>query len=124
MHRLADHAAIAMTIVFTVYSQIIIRWQMAKAGSLPMEASGKFQFIAALLLQPWIISAIAASFLSGISWMLALSRFELSYAFPFMGLNFIIVLFASVFLFGETLSTTKMIGTTLVVAGIVLLARD
>lgn len=124
MQRLADHMAISMTIAFTVYSQLIMRWQVAGAGALPAQTEGRIQFIATLLLQPWVLSAIAASFLAGISWMLAMTRFELSYAFPFMGLNFVLILFASVLLFGESLSTSKILGTILVVAGIALLARN
>lgn len=123
MSRLIDHSAILLTIGLTVYSQLIMRWQVAAAGSLPADADGKFQFVFALLLQPWVMSAIAASFLAGISWMLAMSRFELSYAFPFMGLNFVLILFASVILFGEALTISKLIGTLLVMAGIVVLAR-
>ena len=97
---------------------------MAGAGALPPHTEGRIEFIVTLLLQPWVISAIAANFLAGVSWMLAMTRFELSYAFPFMGLNFVLILFASVILFGESLSSSKFLGTVLVAAGILLLARE
>ena len=109
MSKLLDHATILLTIGLTIYSQLIMRWRVAAAGSLPADPGGKFQFVLALLQQPWVMSALIASFLAGICWMLAMSRFELSYAFPFIGLNFVCILFASVLLFGEDLTISKLI---------------
>ena len=123
MTNLTDHVAILLTIGFTVYSQLIMRWQVTAAGSLPAEVGGKLQFVWVLLLQPWVISAIVASFLAGVSWMLVMSRFELSYAFPFMGLNFVLIFLASIVFFGEVLTLSKLLGSLLVIAGIVVLAR-
>ena len=123
MQRLLDHGTIVLTLAFTLYSQVIMRWQVAGAGSLPADVTGKVQFILALLLQPWVLSAILASFLAGVSWMLAMTRFELSYAFPFMGLNFVLVAGAAALLFGESFTMARLVGTLLVVAGIVVLVR-
>lgn len=124
MSRLFDHVYIFGMILFTVYSQIVIRWQVSQAGALPAEFMGKVQFIAHLFLNPWIISSIFATLLAGISWMLAMSRFEMSYAYPWVALNFLLVFFIGVAVFGETFSMLKLAGTALVVLGIVVIARS
>lgn len=123
MNRLINHVPIWLTIGFTVYSQLIMRWQVSAAGSMPADGSGKLQFVLLLLRQPWVLSALVASFLAGVSWMLAMSRFELSYAFPFMGLNFVLIGLAGIVFFGEALTFSKLAGSLLVIAGIVVLAR-
>jgi multidrug transporter EmrE-like cation transporter len=124
MSRVLDHIYIILTIIFTVYSQLIMRWQVPKAGALPSEISSKINFILELFLNPWIISSIAATFLAGISWMLVMTKFEISYAYPWVSLNFILMLSLGVLLFGEFFSFTKFIGTSFVVVGIVLIARS
>lgn len=123
MIRSFDHGYLAAMIFFSVYSQLIIRWQVSLAGPLPETLEGKALFIFRLLLSPWVISALAATFFSGISWMLAMTKFEISYAYPWASLNYVFMLAFGVLLFGEHLTLTKMIGTGLIVAGIVVLAR-
>lgn len=121
--RLIDHFYIFSTILLTVYSQMIMRWQVGLAGELPAEGLGKVYFIARLLINPWVLSGILATFLSGISWMLAMTKFDVSYAFPFVGLNFVLVLSASAFLLHEPLNLAKLIGTVLIVFGVVIIAK-
>ena len=124
MARLLDHFYIVSTIIFTVYSQIIIRWQVSNAGDLPEDFTGKVYFIGNLFLNPWILSSIFATLFAGISWMLAMTRFEISYAYPWVSLNFIFMLALGVLLFNESLSTAKLLGTFLIIVGIVVIARN
>jgi drug/metabolite transporter (DMT)-like permease len=123
MSRLVDHGYIAATLVFTVYSQLIMRWQVAEAGLIPVNLSGKVFYILNLLLNPWVLSGIVATFLAGVSWMLVMAKFEVSYAYPFVSLNYILVLAAGFLLFNEAISATKMAGSALVILGIIVLAK-
>jgi drug/metabolite transporter (DMT)-like permease len=121
--KLYDHFFILMTIFFTVYSQLIMRWQVGNAGSLPADTPGKFSFILALLLNPWVLTGVASTFLAGVSWMLAMTRFEISYAFPFVSLNYILILLAGFLIFGESFSLVKLGGTFLVILGLLVIAK-
>ena len=123
MSRVLGHSYILATVLFTVYSQLVMRWQVGQAGQVPSELGDKAHFIVVLLFNPWVISGIAATFLSGVSWMLVMTRFEISYAYPFVSLNYILVLGASWILFGESISPTKLAGTLLVVIGLAVVAK-
>lgn len=118
------YLAIIATVLLTVYGQIILRWQVAAAGQPPADPIGRIQFLAGLMLQPWVLSAVAATFIAGLAWMLALTRFPLSDAYPWMGLNYVLVLLLGITLFGEQLTWEKAFGTLLVVGGLVVLARS
>lgn len=124
MDRLFDHGFIFATVVCTVYSQLIMRWRVTLAGPLPVEFMGRVEYVASLLFSPWILSAILATFMAGVSWMLAMTKFELSYAYPFVSLNFILVIFAGFLLFNEALTAPRIIGSALVIVGILILARS
>lgn len=121
--KLVDHGYIFSTIILTVYSQLVMRWQVAGAGPLPSDTSGKFQFLVELLSNPWVATGVLATFGAGISWMLAMTRFEVSYAFPFVSLNYVLVLMASVLLFHESISISKVLGSLLIIFGIIVIAR-
>lgn len=110
---------IALTILFTVYGQIILKWQVSQAGILPGPIGEKIGFLFGLLLNPWIISGFLAAFLASLCWMASMTKFPLSYAYPFMSLAFVLVLLLSAFFFQEPLSWQKVVGMICIVAGIV-----
>jgi multidrug transporter EmrE-like cation transporter len=114
---------IALTILFTVYGQVVIKWQVNLAGDFPPDTMDKVWFIFKLLLNVWVISSFAAAFVASLTWMAAMTQFELSFAYPFMSLAYIIVLFLSVALFAEAFTWQKLIGTLIIVAGLFVLTR-
>jgi multidrug transporter EmrE-like cation transporter len=108
-----------ITIFLTVYSQIVIKWQVVAAGAFPLETPDRLWFLAKLLVNPWVISALAAGLLAVVSWMAAMTKLELSHAYPFMSLAFVLVLVLSALVFHEPVNTWKIAGLVLITAGIV-----
>lgn len=52
-----------------------------------------------------------------------MSKFDLSFAYPFMSLSFVLVLALSVLLFGETLTLGKVVGITFIIIGVFATAK-
>ena len=123
MNNLANYGYIAMTIALTVFGQIAIKMQVAQAGVLPQAGGDKLAFLIRLLLNPWIVAAFAAAFLASVAWMGAMTKFQLSHAYPFMSLNFVIVLALSAWLFNEPMSITRMAGVALICIGTIVAAQ-
>lgn len=115
-----SYVYIALTIFFTVYGQIVIKWQAGLAGEFPAAGGEKLLFLLRLLLNPWVISAFFAAFLASLSWMAAMTKFPLSHAYPFMSLAFVLVMFLSTFIFHEPLTMQKVVGMVCIVVGIVI----
>jgi len=114
---------IALTILFTVYGQMIIKWQVSNAGEFPPEFGDKAMFIIRLLLNPWVISSFAAAFIASLAWMAAMTQFELSFAYPFMSLSFVVVMILSIMFLGEQLTWTKIAGTLIIISGLFVITR-
>jgi len=110
-----------LTILFTVYGQLMIKWQMNKAGQLPAGVMNKFFFLFHALLNFWVISAFFAAFLAALAWMSAMTKLDLNFAYPFMSLSFVFVLIFSVLFLHEPVSIYKLISIVLIIAGIVVL---
>lgn len=121
--RYVDYFYIAATIAFTVYGQLILKWRIARYGLLPDDTIGKFKFLISLLIDPTIFSGFAAAFLASLAWMAAMTKFELSHAYPFMSLNFVVVLLLSGWILGEPVTLRKAFGVGLIVLGMVVAAR-
>jgi multidrug transporter EmrE-like cation transporter len=108
-----------LTVVLTVYGQIAIKWQVLKAGALPEALSDKISFLFQLLLNPWVISAFAAALLASVFWMAAMTKLQLSHAYPFMSLAFVLIMVASGVFFNEPITPLKIAGISLVILGLV-----
>ena len=115
---------IFFTLLFTVYGQLVLKWQISKSGELPLDWINKLKFLLLQLLNPWRFSGFVSAFLASLFWMAAMTKFRLSYAYPFMSLAFVLVMLFSVMFLGETLTSGKSIGTALVVTGLVVLSRS
>lgn len=109
---------VLLTILLTVYGQLAIKFQVIKAGAFPQGNLEKIEFLLRLLLNPWIISAFVAALLASVAWMAAMTKLQLSFAYPFMSLAFILVMVFSSILFNEPITTHKVIGLLLVVVGL------
>lgn len=121
--RFADYGYIAATLLLTAYGQLMLKARIPAHGPLPAAAAEKVKFLLLLLLDPLIMSALFAAFLASLAWMAALSKFPLSEAYPFMSLNFVLVLGLSGWLLGEPLNPTKLLGVALIVLGTLVASR-
>lgn len=110
---------VAGTVLFTVYGQLILKWQVSQAGAIPPGMVEKLWFFASLLLNPWIISGFVGAFLAALCWMAAVSKLDLSHAYPFMSMAFVLVLILSKVFFAEPVTLLKVIGMAFIVLGIV-----
>jgi uncharacterized membrane protein len=118
-----DFVYIFAAVLFTVYGQLVVKWQVLKAGTLPTMTRDKIFFLLSLVFNPWILSGLAAAFLAMLCWLVAMTKFELSYAYPFMSLAFVLVLFLSALFFHETINVPKVLGVLLVIVGIIVASR-
>lgn len=123
MSLATSYTMVILTVLLTVYAQLVLKWRVLLAGLPPADTGGKVRFYLALLSDPWILSTFAAAFIAAMCWMTAMMKLDLSKAYPFMALNFILVGLLAVPLFGESVTWPKVSGLALVVVGLVLTSR-
>jgi len=110
---------IFITILFTVYGQLVIKWRMSIKGALPEAFDDKIVFLVKNLFDFWIITGFVGAFLAALAWMAAMTKLELSHAYPFMSITFPAVVILSGVFFHETISIYQYIGLFLIVTGVI-----
>ena len=55
-------------------------------------------------------------------WLLVLARLDVSVAYPFVGLGFILTMLLGFFVLGESVTPMRVVGTLLITAGVVLVS--
>ena len=112
------------TIFFTVYGQIVLKWRVIRYGALPDDFGGKLTFFFKVLLDPWIISGLISAVVASFFWIAAMTKFDLSYAYPFMSASFVLVFFLSIWFFQEPVTVSKVAGLLLIISGILVTSRS
>ena len=116
---------IAGTILFTVYGQIILKWRITDLNWKMVEGGivEKIKCYLGLLFDPFIMSGFAAAFIASVFWVFAMSKIELTLAYPFMSLAPAIVFFLGIFLLNETFTIGKVAGLVLIILGTIVTVR-
>ncbi|WP_428159011.1 EamA family transporter [Desulfobacter sp.] len=111
------------TIVFTVYGQLILKWRIVDYGALPVPFMDKVNFLIKLVIDPFILSGFLSAFIASLFWMAAMTKFDLSFAYPFMSASFVFIFVLSMLLFNEPFSIHKVLGLFFIVLGIIITSR-
>lgn len=110
------------TIFFTVYGQLVLKWRIVRYGALPEQFNEKIIFLSKLLLDPFILSGFISAFVASFFWMAAMTKFDLSYAYPIIvGGLAIVTSVSAIFLYNEPITLYKSLGLFLIVMGVFLL---
>lgn len=113
-----------VNIVLTVYSQLILKWRLNALVETPEPFFQKLVFLIRCLFDPFIFSGVLATFLAAVAWMAALTKFQLSYVYPFSSLSFVLIFICSYWLLNETVNVYKILGLAMIVIGIVIVSKQ
>jgi multidrug transporter EmrE-like cation transporter len=112
-------------VVLNSFGALIIKYKINAIGEVQMGSLKSIvNYFMELLKSPLIICGILSIFISAFVWMTALSRLQISLAYPVaVGLNFFVVVTVALIFLKEQLSVEKVIGIVLIFISIFLLTR-
>ncbi|MCB9139501.1 MAG: EamA family transporter [Caldilineaceae bacterium] len=87
-------------------------------------ASGILALVTAVTTSPLILTGLALYGMGALAWIAVLSKLDLSYAYPFLALNFVLITLVSVLFLGENVSLTHWFGIGIIVAGVIVVSRN
>lgn len=117
-------ALVLVSVLLSSLAQIVLKAGMSNSSVLQALAGGLSWATAAnIATQPLVIAGLAVYFASAVVWLLVLARLEVSLAYPFVGLGFVVTMIAGWLVHGDSLTLGRVAGTLLVAAGVVVMAR-
>ena len=117
---------ILLSVAMSACAQLLLKLGVGAASA--GEAVGAEPGVAArgmaFLLSPWVIAGLALYGLGAVVWLFVLQKVPLSAAYPFVGMGFVFTMVLGVTALGETLTMGRIIGTLMIAAGCVTVARS
>lgn len=88
-------------------------------------AEGAALWVKALsfLLSPLVLSGLALYGVGTVLWLFALRQMDLSLAYPFVAMSFVMVAGSGILFLGEPVSPTRLTGLALIILGLLVMAR-
>ncbi len=116
-------ACVALSGVLGVAGQLILKRGLAALGPLVLRPDTVVGLAVALALNPLVLLGLGVYLAGTFFWLLALSRVDLSYAYPFASLNYVLVLLASWGILGERPSLVRFAGVAAIGVGVWAISR-
>jgi multidrug transporter EmrE-like cation transporter len=120
----ASFGLILLGVLLNAAAQLLL-----KAGT---NAVGRFEFSAVNILpvgmklafEPHIMGGIACYVVSLVVWIMGLSRVEVSIAYPMLSIGYVLNALAAWYLFGESVTMTRLVGIGVIIIGVYIVARS
>lgn len=111
---------ILVGITFAAIGQISWKLGMNSLGDL---TTYSFVTLLMMILNPYIFLGFVLYGLGTIFWLLALSKNDLSFTYPFISLTYILILILSNIILKESIGINKLAGTILIVIGLIIITK-
>ncbi|TCS80577.1 EamA family transporter [Pectinatus cerevisiiphilus] len=111
-------------VLLNAIAQLVLKKGMSIIGTVQVDMASIITMIMKAAVNVYIYLGLLCYILSFVVWLMVLSRTEVSYAYPFLSIGYIIAAFVGYFYFGESMTLYKVGGIILICFGVFLLYRS
>lgn len=115
---------ILFTVMTNAAAQLLLKYGMISLGSISFSAETLIQRIFQIVFNPWVFAGLVTFVISMASHLYVLSKVDLSFAYPFLSLAYVMVALLAWWLFNEDLGTLKIAGIIFICIGTILIAQS
>ena len=115
---------ILVSVLFSTVGQLLLKKGMNSMGPVTLSSNQIIFTLWKMATNPSVFIGLAVYLFGTVFWLAALSRVDLSYAYPFASLSYVIMLVASWLMFDEKITLSRVIGTVVIGIGVLLIYRN
>ena len=110
-------------VLLNACAQLLLKAGTNSIGTFAFNANNLLPVGIKLATEPHILGGLTCYVISVVVWIMALSRVEVSLAYPMLSIGYVVNAFAAWWLFGEALTVERLVGIGVIIFGVFLLAR-
>lgn len=120
----ASFALILTGVLLNAAAQLMLKAGANRVGPVDMDTAALMSAARELAFSLPIAGGIACYVVSVLVWIIALTRVEVSIAYPMLSIGYVVNAVAAWMLFGEQLTPMRLIGILVIILGVYLLAAS
>lgn len=115
---------IFFTVLSNAAAQLMLKKGMIEVGAFALDGGSMAHAALRTALNAWVVAGLAMFVISMASHLVVLSRVELSFAYPFLSLAYVVVTAYAFLVFKEDVGLLRVAGIGLICAGTILIAQS
>ena len=115
---------ILFTVLTNFLSQIMLKKGMTQIEIGALKADAILKAVPSIAFNVFVIGGLFMMVVSMACHLLVLSKVDISYAYPFLGLSFVLITAWGYLVLSEPLSIYKVLGVLLIICGVALVAKS
>ena len=115
---------ILVSVLLGAVGQILLKKGMTNMGAITLTLNQLPATLWGMATNLYVVFGLLLYVTGTVFWLSALSRVDLSYAYPFASLSYIVMLIASWQLFNEDIAPIRLLGTIVVGLGVFLISQS
>lgn len=116
-------ALVLTGVLLNAVAQLALKASVRGQGAIGLNLSDALPTALRMAAEPWLWLGLGCYVVSVVVWILALSRVEVSIAYPMLSIGYIINALVAWAWLGEVLSVNKIAGIAIITVGVIVLAR-
>jgi drug/metabolite transporter (DMT)-like permease len=113
---------IIISVLLNCAAQLLIKQGMLLIGEVKMGTI--FQSLIPMVTNIYLWMAMLCYAVSIFLWMAVLSRVDVSYAYPFLSIGYVVAAIVGYYFLGETVNLVRIVGIIVICAGVFLISRS
>lgn len=115
---------ILLSIGIAVGGQILLKIGMNKIGAISLNSlSSVGHLFVSIFKSPLVLVGLFCYVISAAIWLVVLSAVDLSFAYPFIGLTYVLILIVSKFVLKEDVNPIRWAGAAIITIGVIVISR-
>lgn len=115
---------ILLGVLLNATAQLCLKQGMRQVGHFAFSLNNLAPIGFKVALNPFVFAGLVCYVVSVVVWLLALSRVEVSYAYPLLSVGYVVTAFAGQLFFGEALGPMRWAGILVICLGVYLVTRS
>jgi multidrug transporter EmrE-like cation transporter len=111
-------------VMLNAAAQLLLKAGVKDVGVIKLTPATIFSAGLKLALEPHILGGLTCYVVSVVVWILALSRVQVSIAYPMLSLGYVVTAFAAWWLMDEPVNAMRVSGIAVIIVGVCLVARS
>jgi multidrug transporter EmrE-like cation transporter len=122
--KLAEFALILFGVLLNAFAQLFLKAGVRQFGHFDFSLANAWPVAIGLATNYPIIGGLCCYVVSVVVWILALSRVEVSVAYPMLSIGYVVNAGLAWFLFGEAVGPQRLTGIAVIIVGVIIVARS
>jgi multidrug transporter EmrE-like cation transporter len=122
--NLVSFALVFTGVMLNAAAQLLLKAGVKDVGIIKLDAANIISAGLKLALEPHILGGLTCYVISVVVWILALSRVQVSIAYPMLSLGYVVTAFIAWAFMGEAVNAMRLSGIAVIIVGVFLVARS